>query len=281
MAAEFFRVFKVKGFDRYQTPRWQMVPVGGDRYVQLRDGAGLTVTSNDTGKVTVEEVRLAQLPGGDRDTIPSGARLFKLHGAGKGRAVIQAKNSGGTTVVELEVETKNKKTVRIAFNFVRDSAGHSTWHVPASVGEWLKKVNYIYTGQANIEVVRHAARSVRVEQDLGREVRRAAGAADERSIVEALGDSTADMNFFMVWEYESDFVPGAGADRVDASVVGSTCFYENRAGSQTGETIAHEIGHYLGVSDTYDDNLRHHLMYGYTDVRGIHLPKQDVNVMNP
>lgn len=281
MATEFFRVIKMKGFDRHQTPPWQMVPVDGDRYVQLRDGAGLTVTSTNPAVVTATEVNMSQVPTGDREIIPSGARIFKLHGASKGNARIQARNSGGTAAAELEVDTKNRKTVRVTWNFVRDNAGHRTWRARASTTQWVRDINHIYTGQANIEVIQQGARLVRVEQDLGTEVRRAAGAADERAVVEALGDTTADLNFFMVWEYESDFLAGTGPDRVDASRIGNTVFYEDRAGSQTGETMAHEIGHYLGVSDHYDAARKHHLMHGYTDERGVHLPKEDVNVMNP
>src|SRR5262245_44826409 len=141
MAAEWHKVFNMMGFDKDAAPKWQMVPVNGDRYMALRDGAGLIVTSTDVAKVTATEIKQSALPKvGQRMALHASDRIFKLHGVAKGNARIQAK-AGATLRVELEVDAKERKLVRITFNFVRDSAGHHTTRVAASAAQWVRDVN--------------------------------------------------------------------------------------------------------------------------------------------
>jgi hypothetical protein len=279
MAAEFVKVFTMQGFDRQATPRWQMVPVNGDRYVALRSGAGLVVTSNNPGVVRATEIALGAVPGGERQPLHSGDRVFKLHGVTKGNARLQAKNAGGVTAVELEVDTKDKKTVGVTFNFVRDSGGHHTVRPTASAAHWVSTMRYVYSGQANIEPTLRHTRQVRVPVDLGPQVMWTSGADSEWDTVTALGDAAADMNYFLVWEYEQDATPTV--DNTDAGTMAANCIFEDAAGSAVGVTMAHEMGHYLGVDDHYDVTHKLDLMYGITDQRGINLRKSDVNTMNP
>ncbi|MBI4905471.1 MAG: hypothetical protein HY820_17695 [Acidobacteria bacterium] len=277
--ASFEKCFNMKGFDKDQTPRWQMVPVGEDRYLALRGGKDLTVTSNKPAVCTATEIKASELPkGGEPMALQPSDRIFRLHGATKGNARIQAKN-GSTIVVELEVDTKDKKTVHFAFNFVEDTGGHKTRRVAASAGGWLKTINYIYNGQANIYANLHATRTVKVPSNLGRVVTWDSSTASEWNTVTGMGDSGADFNIFLVWEYEQDSTPLV--DHTDAGTLVGNCIFEDSAGAQIGETMAHEFGHHLGTDDHYDAARKHHLMHGITDVRGIHLPKEDVNIMNP
>jgi hypothetical protein len=277
LAAEFTKVFNMRGWDRAPNPKWQMVPVNGDRYVALQDGAGLTVTSNKPGVVTVTEIREADLPAGfERIARRSGERIFKLHGVSKGDAQIQAR---GSASVNLAIDTKDKKTVRIAFNYVQDSAGHRTSRVAASAAGWLRTINYIYNGQANIYAILHGTRSVNVPSDLGQVVQWTAGAASEWNTVTGMGASGADFNIFFVWEYEQDSTPFT--DHTDAGTLNGNCIFEDNAGTDVGITLAHEMGHFLGDDDHYDAARKHHLMHGITDERGINLSKENVNLMNP
>ena len=262
MAAQFEKVLNMMGFDKDAHPRWQMVPVGKDRYMALRDGAGLTVTSTNPAVLTVHEITQAHIPsGGAMMTLHHGDRIFKLHGASKGSAKLQAKN-GATTAVELGVDTKNKKTVRLTFNFVKDSAGHHTHRAPASAGHWVGVINYIYNGQANIFASLRHTRHVRVSSNLGATVMWTAGAGSEWNTVTALGDSGADMNYFMVWDYEQD--TDASTD-TDAGTLGRNCIFEDHAGRAIEVSMAHEMGHHLGRDDHYIAARKKDLMYGYTD----------------
>lgn len=279
MAASFEKCFNMKGFDKDASPRWQMVPVGKYRYMALRGGPGLTVTSTNPGVCAVKEITAAELPTtGEPMPLQPGDRIIRLYGCAKGNCKIQAKN-GNTVVVELEVDTKEKKTVHLSFNFVEDSAGHKTRRSAASAAGWLATINYIYNGQANVYAVLHATRTVRVPSNLGTEVTWTAGTASEWNTVTGMGDTGANFNIFLVWEYEQDNTPTV--DNTDAGTLGGNCIFEDNAGTQVGVTMAHEFGHHLGADDHYDGARKHHLMHGITDQRGIHLPKADVNTMNP
>jgi hypothetical protein len=286
---EWLKCFNMKGFDRYHSPRWQMVPVDDVdvRYVLLRDGTGLTVTSQDKTTVDVTEVKIVDLPSQGRESFHAKDRFFKLHGIKKGATKIVASGTGVPDVV-LEVEAKDKKKVALGFNFVTDTASprpHTTTRAPAATTEWLKRINFIYNGQANIFFRQTRAVGVTVEKDLGPVVRWAKGipgvpaSEHEWDVVIAKGDSTADMNFFFVWEYEQGADPTV--DGADAGTLGANCIFEDHAGSQVAESMAHEIGHFLGRPDHYVSARKREVMYGITDQRGWHLPKEDVNVMNP
>lgn len=278
--AEFNRCHKLQGLDTGATPRWQMVPVGGYRWVALKDGAGLTVTSSNPAVVTVTEIRRADMPSVEAVTLDPTDRIFRLHGASKGNAHIFARR-GTTTVTELEVDTKNKLTKRVSFHFVRDEAGHATNRSDAAATEWANGMNYIYKFQANIEVLRRLVRWVTVPGDLGTSVDTTSysttSAADEWNRVVAMTDPGADFNIFLVRRFE---LTDTAAEE-DAAQEGANCIFEDDAGWQIAETMAHELGHRLGLPDQYDNARKRELMYGYTDTRGIHLPKADVNRINP
>jgi hypothetical protein len=282
--ADFRRIIPWQGFDKYSTPMWQMVPMNGKRYVCLRAGAGLTVSANDPSSLRVTEVTAAQLPGGDKDPIQAGDRFFKLEGLLWQTLLLQAKTAAGVVVAELEVDIKNKVEKKLAFNFVRDNAGHRTRRAVASAAAWLSGINWIYNGQTNIFFRQTVARNVVINQDLGPVVRFATGIAGvpasehEWDIVVATGDGTADMNFFFVWEYEQSAL--TVIDGTDAGTLGGNCVFEDQAGSQIAETLCHEIGHFLNCDDHYVAANKHELMYGITDARGAHIGKEHANIMN-
>jgi len=58
-----------------------------------------------------------------------------------------------------------------------------------------------------------------------------------------------------------------------------TCIFEDRAGRAIGVTLAHEIGHHLGLNHTGHRKID--LMFDFTDQRGFNLTKDDVNTANP
>lgn len=280
---EFRKVFNIQGFDRWQNPRWQMVPEGGERYVALREGAGLEVTVDDPALATVTEITSHDLPSGNRAPLMGSDRLFKIEGRNWGLAYLEARREGAVEL-DLELDIKKKKTVSVTFNFVRDGAGHKTRRTMASVTQWLREINAIYEPQTNITIRQKDLRWVTIPQDLGQVIRFARhlpgipAAQHEWAEVTRHGDPKADLNIFFVWEYEQDNSPFS--DQTDAGTLANNCIFEDRAGGKVGETLAHEIGHYLGCDDHYEASLWYHLMYGITDARGIHIPREDANMMN-
>jgi hypothetical protein len=272
--AHFFKIFTMQGFDVHHSPHWQMVPKGGVRYVGLRGGAGLTVTSADTSICKVTEVRDADVPTKHRVvTLLTTDRAFRLDGVTHGHTLIKA--AGGVGAVNLEVGVKNRKTIRITFNFVRDNASHATTRAPASAAGWVSAMNNIYTGQANIKILSRAARWVSVPKNLGSRIDTTKTGTGEEADLYPLGDSGADVNMFLVWDMDIT----DSADDDDAFTEGKRIVFEDNAGRQIGETMSHEVGHSQGLDDQY--TVKRQLMYGYTDSRGIDLPKAHVNKINP
>jgi hypothetical protein len=275
-------VFYMEGFDERASPHWQMVPVNGDRFVALRGGAGLTVRSCSPSIVTVQEITQAQLPasGHCRLALEAGDRIFRLHGAAKGSARIQARR-GAAPEVELAVDTKHRKTLRVSFNLVSDPAGHHTVRPPASIPGWMPIINGVFNGQANVAFELRLVRPITVAGNLGDQVTICHGGEEEWNRVTALAnrDRGADVNFFLVWELEQTASPTV--DSLEALMApNGACLVEDNLHGIEAVNIAHELGHRLGVRDHYDASRSQDLMYGYPS-RGTNLPKDHVNVMNP
>jgi hypothetical protein len=280
--AEFRPVFHLEGFDANASPKWQMVPVNGDRYVALRGGAGLTVISGSPAIVTVQEITQAQLPSTGHCRLPleSSDRIFRLRGVAKGGARIQARR-GTAPAADLDVDTKYGKTLRVSFNFVSDSAGHHSSRPPASVSEWMPIINGVFSGQSNINIELRLVRPITVAGDLGDQITICQGGEEEwnRVAAPANRDRGADANFYMVWELEQTGSPTVDSLEALMSRDGA-CLVEDDLHGVNAVAIAHEIGHRLGVVDHYDAARSQELMYGYPN-RGTLLPKVHVNRMNP
>jgi len=274
--AEFLKAIHMKGWDSHRTPKWQMVPFLGTRYVILRGGTGMTVTSSSLLTVLVTEVTPSDLPAGvwghERTSLLPTDRIFQLFGVWRGAAVIEAK--GPTGSVQLEVDVKLRKTVRVTFTFMEDNAGHKTKRVPAQAREWIKKVNYIFLNQANVEFLIRFTRDKKVDKDLGPVITTLSSAAGEEVDIYPHGDPNADFNIFMVWEVEITDDAGNETGFQD----GKNILLDDRGAKDIAESVAHELGHALGLPDQY--TIKRKLMYGYDDVRGIDLSKEDVNIVN-
>lgn len=269
---------KDDGFDATVTPRWQMVPSGGQKTVILHNADGLQVVSRNTGVVTVEDVPKCFVHGG---------RELILKGKVKGTSFIDVKN-GAQVLASLEISVRNKKIIKASFHVMADSGGHKSKRGTASVAGWVATMNKIFLPQANIEVLKQRAIDVKLTQNLGAVVRFvgkdeiAAGVAaseHEWDIVTAKGDGSADFNVFFVWEYEQDINPAH--DLADAGTLRKNCIFEDGAGTNIGDTLAHELGHTLGCKDVYGATDKPLLMYGITDKRGVRIRKADVEKMNP
>ncbi|MFO1372587.1 MAG: peptidoglycan-binding domain-containing protein [Candidatus Competibacteraceae bacterium] len=260
------------GFDGTVSPPWQMVPVNDDKTVILKNADGLSVISRNPAIATVEDVPKCFLHGG---------RELIIRGKMKGTTFIDVKN-GAQILAMLEVAVKNKKTVRITFNFVEDKVGHKTTRSMGDVDTWVKNANTLLTLQANVEVIKQNVRNVKIDQDLGPVVRYSKHLPGvnpkehEWDVVVAKRDNTADLNVFFVWEYEQDATPEID-DSADAATAGGNCLFEDNITYQTHETLAHEIGHHLGV-DHPAPGLDLLMSPHRTDHR---ISKEHANIMNP
>jgi hypothetical protein len=271
-----------------------MVPQNGQNHALLRDGSGLNVRAR-VGSISITEIT-ATNPGPSNPFTYAAvnvaqrerARLFSIGGTGLGPATVEAVDGGGRVQATLDCSVKRQKVVRAAFNFVRDNAGHRTSRNPADADGWLDVINRIFLYQANVWVRKVDARWVQVNQNLGRVVRfvsqrlsRQHGiprAEHEWDDVIAHAHGSADWNLFLVWEYEQDITPNT--DNANAGTLDSNTLCEDNVRANPAETMAHEMGHFLGM-DHPDGGSTGNWLMSDASRTGNKIPKEDANIANP
>ena len=265
------------GFDDTQNPPWLVVPFNNapnsnTAKVVITPASSATevfFTTSDA-KITVAPAQAATSP----ETITVTCVQLGEHNG------VQARVGAADAPVckTLNICPRDKKTVTVDFHYVSDNAGHSTTRAIGAEDALLTTMNNIWSKQANVVFVKGVANNCQVQKDLGTVVewRPTEPANEWDDVVDACSQGNGpDVHF--VWEYEQDGTPGT--DNVDAAQLGGDILFEDNAGTEIGETLAHEMGHFLGLGDQYTVAVE--LMYGYTDTRGCEVRHQQVHVANP
>jgi hypothetical protein len=252
---------------------WQMVPMYGQKEIELSAGAGLTVIDGGAHLKTVELKETTK--GGLR----ASTRKFTIKGLKKGKTAIWAKDRSKTSA-QLTVQVIPQRIVTIAFNYVSDNAGNKTKRSPETVNSLLKKLNNIYLPQANIKFQKIAAQELKINASLGKVVIRdlKKPSKDEFSILIANRVPKAQINVFFVWEcqkagkaHDTDGVAEIAVSRNEKT----NCMVEDKLGATFGRVVAHEVGHNLGLKDDYSKPDL--LMYGQSDKSlGIRLRRSEI-----
>jgi hypothetical protein len=290
--AEFARVFKIQGMDSDASPRFQMVPAGfvKKRFVILRDGVGMTLSVADPSVCNFTEILESALPKGNRATRKTGDRFFRLEGGSTSATTTLTATGGASPApVVLDIGVKNKRQLLVVFNFVRDNAGHTTSRPAANVAQFMPTLKLIWETQANVDVVQQGGiKKVRVARNMGRTVLLPAGplvlgtAGSDDAAIAATGSTGDLLNVFFVNEVQQSGNP-VDIDAVTKIGMAGTgqsgvCLFEDNAGRDQAFSLAHEIGHHLGLLDRATPAKD--LMHGITGQRGINLSKADVNAVN-
>lgn len=245
MSARFVQHDRLMGFDPnagFPGQAWQMVPRGGTRDVHLDGAAGFTVRSMIPQTATIRELTPATAQ----------RRTFRISGLTTGTCHIDAWSASEWK--RLYVSVLPKKTIKLTFHYVHDIAGHGTRRSEGEENGLMLQAYRILGAQANVwpEVERVVPR-VELQHDLGTVVCDDAGSGDDLILANATLLSYPNcLNVFFVHEFERTAARCTdahnGIDTTNATTYlrrgVSICLLEDNV---TNETLAHEIGHYLGV----------------------------------
>ncbi len=192
--------------------------------------------------------------------------------------------AGGTNGVYcglLYVCVRNRKQVSYNAHFVIDSATppHSTIRTSADLTSMTASLNSIYDKQANIVFGCGSYDSPVLSADYGNSIE-IAGDDDESS--EFAQHCSGAPDVFFVWDLQ--YWNGYFYWHVNGLYGGGVVFFPDDS-SGTDETLAHELGHYLGLLPPYGDYTdwsRHNeVMYKYTWPDGYKIMHAQVDIANP
>ena len=266
------------GFDDTVDPPWLVVPVNNPPNqntvkVNIEPSAAAAqvyFTIDDPAKATVSPAQASSSP-----------QTLTLTGVAKGHTALRARvgSSSGPICKTLNVCVRDKKVVIVDFHFMQDNASNQTSRSTSEADGFVSTLNTIWTPQANVVFQKGSVDSPTVPTNLGSVVEwYPTNPANEWDDIVAFRNGSAPDVFF-VWEYEQDGTPAT--DNADAAQLGGDILFEDNAGSEVGETLAHEMGHFLAVSPADYTDRQDQLMHAYTDVRGQKITHAQVDQANP
>lgn len=254
---------------------WQMVPVNGQKEIELIAGSGLTVMDGGA-HLKIIELKETTL-GGPR----ASNRKFVIKGLKKGKTAIWAKDRSRISA-QMIAQVIPQRIVTITFNFVSDRGEkHYTKRDPKIADDLIQKLNNIYLPQANVKFQKIASRKLKIDADLGEVVVRdkKTPSNDKFSLLVDSRDPNAQINVFFVWKcqtagmsHDTDGVAEIAVSRDEKT----NCMVEDDLGASFERVVAHEVGHNLGLKD--DFSASDLLMYGQTAKSlGTRLRKQEID----
>jgi hypothetical protein len=272
---------KEDGFDATVDPPWVMVRYEDKaRLMRVLDAQGMTLVSTNPA-VAVPELIFPVNPR-TPDSIGRQSEIFMIRVGVPGEAEIQVKDHCGNIRARLSVSVLEKLIVKTAIHYVKNANyGTRTRNLGDETG-LVDEMNGIYGPQANLEFEVIQARDLPMTNNLGNQVN-FTPISDWNTVV-GNRNSLAQFNVFFVRELEEGAEPPAGTvdptDDADALTnIGppGDCIFEDSAGVEVGETLAHEAGHMLTIRHaTPIRTTEDMLMWDFTDDRGRFIPRAHV-----
>jgi hypothetical protein len=197
--------------------------------------------------------------------ITSDRELIKIEGWLPGSTKILAYDfdNANVAVGMLQPHVLGRQVVDVAFYYVKD-AKHSTKRKPGEEAALLKVVNEIFPDQANVTVTQNGpARQLDFTQDLG-DVVSEKTIGDDWHVLTNRVLRRARINVFFVWD--CDFAAGDPGDECGISSDWLWVILDDdpkHTEQDAGVTLAHEVGHCLGLHHNMDKTQSDLLMWGY------------------
>jgi hypothetical protein len=281
---------------------WQMVPLGGAKYLRLKV-VGASVASIESDNTGIASVKSAEKEIGYKN-------VYRINGKAKGPASIYVRGSQREVLARLQVEVKTPRNPFVQFFLVSDKKGRKTTTTMQDVWSWMERANrMIFWPQINVTFVLKSVQDVKVDMDLGDPIdfgsigmmpfvkkvtpeEKRWHAITERG---ALGREV--FNVFCVW----NFIHSRGEEQFDAFVASKTpitaqemeksganynmCIIKDKAGNgivPEWMVYAHEAGHYLeGFPFHYEGRKGFYPLMRGDGLIGARLLRRDADKMNP
>jgi hypothetical protein len=281
----FLQIFDNAGVD--QDAGWMMVPHGGYNLVLLADAKDMSVhpsngridltevnsgatsgVSDATAKIKKDKGDPAKLLEAVKLTSNRGARLFMVRGPTEGDATITVKN-GKTNKTTLSVSVMKPKSFKLSFHFLSHVDPSTKVETPLTrwktdrADHWLTVMNDIWLPQTNIAFVKEKAKSVPLDKEWQSipHYERDGSETDIFKLVVSKKDPDADTTIFLIKDFRN------AANLRDSGPNGrhigkhKVIFCDDIVKEEQGITLAHEVGHALGLSDLKGEGKLHLLMF--------------------
>ncbi|MGH9969841.1 MAG: eCIS core domain-containing protein [Pyrinomonadaceae bacterium] len=175
---------------------------------------------------------------------------IEVTGISDGTTAIDALTPAGALLDTLDIEVKDQRPLSVDFHFMSDTVAapgvaHRTTRVPADAATLTGTLNRIWERQANVLFTAGTTDSPTVGTDLGPDVQGSVSTDPEWAAVIAFRTG-ANYNVFLVWEFNLLGTP-PGTDTAEAGTAAGDTLLEDNACAD-GLTIAHEAGHFMGIS---------------------------------
>jgi hypothetical protein len=247
------------------------------------DAAGLFALIPFFGDV-IADAFAAQLPGRKLDDAlarakSSAARLLLVEGKRRGQGTLTVKSDSNEA--SMKVWVRDARSVSVSFHFVQDigpdgkSRQRSSWN-PAAAGQWIARLNDIYTPQTNISFTLLSAAPFPVNQRL----------PDRLALTQWLSlgikpKVSAVVNIFLVgtWIGDKNDPLGSFIKTTKDIVVD-----DRTTQDEIVTVMAHEIGHLLGASVNFghpEPADKSFLMTTLDWRQGAHIPQEYAQHFNP
>ena len=281
MAITYAPIPERQGYDGATAPRWQMLPVGRQRYLRVAGSQGLIprvrVPSGSPASLTVME----------SGTEPS--HLLILTGIRAGRAYVEwippGSDESDPIASEglLEVSVKNERVIDTAFHYVDGGLLQKTKRRIGDLEEMIRGANDLLKPQANVSLKCKKAGELRIGERLGLVVRSTSkldkpALRDEWKIVTSHADASADFNVFFVKRFEHDDTPLVDDAEATTRASAKNCIFEDDTGRAASEILAHETLHLLGLGG--HSNTAAHLIARGEIRTGTKITRDQANAIN-